>query len=167
MAFTLRNVTGERSTVELRVVGGRGIRAHSSHKSSRRYPAPDTARRTILYIGADPDCRVVLSRIVRRLDRVHLVATQTGREGRLLAVSCTPNLIVLDAQLPACGAHNLLSYLARSAFTAAIPLVIVSGNEDERTEFIRAGAAAWMTKPLRISEVERTTTALLELVSLR
>ena len=91
MGSTLRNVTGERSTVELRVVGGTGIRAHSSRKSSRRYPAPETARRTILYIGADPDCRVVLSRIVRRLDHVHLVVTQTGRHGRLLAVSCTPH----------------------------------------------------------------------------
>jgi len=107
----------------------------------------------------------VLTRIVRRLDHVHLVATHTGREGRLLAVSLTPSVIVLDAQLPACGAHDLLSYLARSAFTAAIPLAIVSRNEDERATFIRAGAAAWMTKPLKISEVERTTMGLLELTS--
>jgi len=155
-------VTVEGPPVELRVVGATGIRAHSSRKSSLRYPAPDTGRRTILYIGADPDCRVVLSRIVRRFAHVHLVVTQTGREGRLLAVSLTPSVIVLDAQLPACGAHDLLSYLARSALTAAIPLAIVSGDEDERTKFIRAGAAAWMTKPLRISEVERTTMGLLE-----
>ena len=158
-------MTVEGSPVKLRVVGGRGIRAHSSHRSSPRYPAPETTRRTILYIGVDPDCRIVLTRIVRRFAHVHLVATQTGREGRLLAVSLTPSVIVLDAQLPACGAHDLLSYLARSAFTAAIPLAIVSGNEDERTKFIRAGAAAWMTKPLKISEVERTTMGLLELTS--
>ena len=61
--------------------------------------------------------------------------------------------------------YNLLSHLARSAFTAAIPLAIVSGNEDKRKKFIRAGAAAWMTKPLKIPEVERTTMGLLELNS--
>jgi len=162
-ASTVRPVTSER----LRVVGGKGVRAHASHKTSRRYPLPESPQRAILYIGSDSDCRVVLARIVRRLDHVQLVIARTAREGSLLAVSLTPRLIVLDAQLSACDAHDLVVYLRRSAFTGAIPLAVVSGNEGDRMNFIRAGAAAWMTKPLNITQVERSVTSLLEVAAVR
>ncbi len=84
-----------------------------------------------------------------------------------MAVSLTPGLILLDTQLAACDAHELLVYLGRSAFTATIPLAVVSGNEGDRLGFLRAGAAAWITKPLNIAEVERATMGLLELASSR
>ena len=84
-----------------------------------------------------------------------------------MAVSLTPGLILLDTQLAACDAHELLVYLGRSAFTSAIPLAVVSGNEGDRLRFLRAGAAAWITKPLNITEVERATMGLLELASSR
>jgi len=84
-----------------------------------------------------------------------------------LAVSLTPNLIVLDAQLPAYDAHDLVVYLGRSAFTGTIPLAVVSGNEGDRMSFVRAGAAAWMTKPLNIAQVERAVMGLLELAAVR
>ena len=163
----LRHVTVTSDSAHWRAGPGSGVRAHSSRRAGRTLPAPAAWRRTILYIGVDPDCRIVLTRIVRRMAGVHLAVTCTGREGRLLAVSLTPGLILLDTHLPACDAHELLVYLGRSAFTSTIPLAVVSGDEGDRLRFLRGGAAAWITKPLNIAEVERATMGLLELASSR
>jgi DNA-binding response OmpR family regulator len=71
----------------------------------------------------------MLMRICRRLEHVHLVVTDKVGEGRLLAVSLSPSLILLDAQLPACDAHDLLVYLGRASLTAATPLAVLLGSE--------------------------------------
>ena len=134
---------------------------------ARALVAPTTTRRTVLYIGSDPDCRVTLARMVRRLDRVQLVVAQTGREGRVITGLLTPSLILLDTQLSDCDAHDLMVFLGRAARRAVIPLAVLSGDETDRIAFIRAGAVAWITKPLRIAEVEHSMMTLLDLFSSR
>jgi DNA-binding response OmpR family regulator len=84
----------------------------------------------VLCIGGDARCREMLMRICRRLEHVHLVVTDKVGEGRLLAVSLAPSLILLDAQLPACDAHDLLVYLGRASITAATPLAVLLGSEE-------------------------------------
>jgi len=110
---------------------------------------------------------VTLARIVRRLDRVQFVVAQTGREARLMAGLLTPSLILLDTQLSDCHAQDLMVFLGRAVRRTAIPLAVLSGDETDRMTFIRAGAVAWITKPLRIAEVERSVTTLLDLFSSR
>jgi len=158
-------VSLEPQTAHFRVVGSRDLRVHSSRRTSQRFPLARVPRRAVLYIGADHECRIVLSRIVRRLENTDLVVADDGRQGRLFAVSRTPNLILLDAQLSDCDAHDLMAYLGRAALRARVPLAIVSADETERMRFIRAGAVAWMTKPLKIAEVERSMIGLLDLFS--
>jgi hypothetical protein len=78
----------------------------------------------------------MLSRIIRRLEHVRLVVADTVREGRLLAVSLTPELILFDAQLSVEDARELLGYLGRASFTAAMPLAVLPGDEDEQIEWL-------------------------------
>ncbi len=157
----------ERQTSRLHVVKDGSQRVHSSPKTTRRYPKPIAPRRTILYIGGDPDCRIVLLRILRRLENTQLVVAGTGREGRLLAFSSTPSLILLDTQLSDCDAVDLMGYFGRATLGATVPLAVLSGNEMDRMRFIRAGAVAWIAKPVRIAQVERSVMTLLELVATR
>ncbi len=159
---TFGDVVDEQESARLRVVSRTDSRVHSSRNPVRRIPTSTNTRRTVLYIGGDPACRIVIARIVRRLDNVHLVVTDTGREGRLLAFSLTPSLILLDAHLSDCDARDLLVYLARVAVPATMPVAILSGTESARMRFIRGGAAAWLTKPLNITEVEQTMMVLLD-----
>jgi DNA-binding response OmpR family regulator len=162
----VRDVVIEHLPTRLRVVGGgTGVRTHSSRKASRRYPPGQVPRRAILYIGGDQECQIVLSRIVRRMDYTQLVVAGSGREGRLSAFARAPSLIVLDSQLPDCAAQDLMVYFGRAALRATVPIAVVSGDDEERSRFIRAGAAAWMTKPLRIDDVERSVSRLLDLFS--
>jgi DNA-binding response OmpR family regulator len=104
----------------------------------------------------------VLLRIARRLEGVQLVVTGSGREGRELASSLSPHLIVLDTQLTDGAVHDLLVHLVRRAGSAASALVVLSGSASERIRLIQGGAAAGLTKPLNIAEVERTMSLLLD-----
>jgi DNA-binding response OmpR family regulator len=124
-------------------------------------------RRTVLYIGGDPECRIVLSRIVRQVDDLHLTVSDTGREGRLRAVSLAPSLILLDDVLSDCDAHDLMIYLARTTLRATVPIAVISGGEVDRMRYIRAGAVTWITKPLMIDEVKHAMITLLDLYSTR
>ena len=108
----------------------------------------------------------MLSRIVRRLDNVQLVVADSGREGRLAAFARIPRLILLDTRLPDGDAQDLMAFFSRAALRAPAPVAVLSGDESERLRFIRAGAVAWMTKPLRINDVERSLLRLLDLFSL-
>jgi DNA-binding response OmpR family regulator len=157
----------EHQPVPLRLDGGRQLRVHSSPRSSRRYPKPEKARRTVLYIGGDHECRIVLARIGRRLEGVQLVATDSWREGRALASSLSPHLIVLDTQVTDCATYDLLVDFVHSGRTVVSPLAVLSGTANERTRFMHGGATACLTKPLNIAEVERMMTVLLDRCSAR
>lgn len=143
------------------------MRAHRAIKTTRRYPVLRHRRRTILYIGGDTECRILLSRIVKPFDDLHLTVSATGREGRLRAVSLAPNLILLDDELSDCDAHDLMIYLARTTLRATVPVAVISGGEVDRMRYIRAGAVAWITKPLMIDEVRHSMMTLLDLYSAR
>jgi CheY-like chemotaxis protein len=163
---TVRDVVIEQQPSRLRVVGGgTGVRTHSSRTTGRRHPVAHVPQRTILYIGADPECQIILSRIVRRMDNAQLVVAGSGREGRLSALARSPSLILLDSHLPDCGAQDLMVYFGRAALRATVPIAVVSAHDEERLRFIQAGAVAWMTKPLRIDDVERSMLRLLDLFS--
>ena len=156
----------EQQPSRLRVVGcGTGPRTHSSRKASRRYPVDQLSRRTILYIGGDQECQIILSRIVRRMNNAQMVVAGSGREGRLSAFACAPSLILLDSHLPDCAAQDLMVYFGRAAFRATVPIAVLSADDEERSRYIQAGAVAWMTKPLRIDDVERSVLRLLDLFS--
>jgi DNA-binding response OmpR family regulator len=122
---------------------------------------------TVLYVGGDPHCRIVLSRIVRRLDGVHLNMADTEREGRRLVASLAPDLVLFDGRLLDCDAHAVIGRFQRGALRAPIPVAVLSGNESDRIRLIRAGAVSLITKPLRLAEVERSITTLLDLFSAR
>jgi len=109
----------------------------------------------------------VLSRIVDRLDGIHLWMAETGREGRHHVASHAPDLVLLDGQSLDCDAPALISHLKRSAAQFPTPVAVLSGDEDDRMRLVRAGAVSLIPKPLRLGEVERSIMTLLDVFSAR
>ena len=66
-----------------------------------------------------------------------------------------PDLITLDIGLPELGGADLLKKLKSHPATRGIPVIILTGNTDRRTreEFLNLGAAAYLTKPFRSSDL--------------
>lgn len=90
----------------------------SSHKSGPR----------VLIIDEDPQVAHVTRFILSR-SGFDAITASSAEEGLRLAVQMRPGVIICDAALPHIRGSKLLPILKATAETAAIPVIIVSGNE--------------------------------------
>jgi CheY-like chemotaxis protein len=110
----------------------------------------------VLYIDDNPDNVLIVKRLLKRsCPNVQLHAATTGRDGISAAIDAKPALILLDNRLPDTNGEQVLRQLAAIPATAAIPVVILSGDSDPRTinELLAAGAANFLAKPLDIHKL--------------
>jgi CheY-like chemotaxis protein len=71
-----------------------------------------------------------------------------GDSGLALAHEIKPDAIVLDMNLPVMDGWTVLDHLKHHPATRHIPVHIVSGSGDEATNALRAGAVAFLEKPI-------------------
>jgi CheY-like chemotaxis protein len=110
----------------------------------------------VLYIDDDQDNILVVQRLLnRRCPDVQLHTAMTGRDGIRAASDYQPALILLDNRLPDTSGKQVLRQLAATPATAAIPVVILSGDTGRATvnELLAAGAADFLIKPFDIHQL--------------
>jgi CheY-like chemotaxis protein len=110
----------------------------------------------VLYIDDDQDSIFLLQRLfkLRRPD-IQLHTAMTGSDGIKAAIDDQPALILLDNRLPDTNGEQVLRQLAAAPATAAIPVVILSGDSNPVTvnELLAAGAADFLVKPFDIHQL--------------
>jgi CheY-like chemotaxis protein len=110
----------------------------------------------VLYIDDSQDNIFLLQRLFkRRYPDVQLHTAMTGRDGIKAAIDHQPALILLDNRLPDINGEQVLSQLAAAPATAAIPVVVLSGDSNPVTvnELLAAGAADFLVKPFDIHQL--------------
>ncbi len=110
----------------------------------------------VLYIDDDQDNIFLLQRLFKRTcPDSQLRTAMTGRDGIGAAIDDPPALILLDNRLPDINGEQVLRQLAATPATAAIPVVILSGDSDPVTvnELLAAGAADFLAKPFDIHQL--------------
>ena len=82
-----------------------------------------------------------------------LVCAGDGKEGVELALSCRPDLVLMDIQLPGMNGFDALSRI-REKLPDSFPVVAVTAaaENDEEHHFIKRGFAGLISKPVDISE---------------
>jgi PAS domain S-box-containing protein len=118
---------------------------------------PDDAPRTLLYIeDQDLNLRLV-ERILCQYPHYQLHTAMQGEQGLELARERQPDLILLDLNLPDISGDTVLARLKSDPRTRTIPVVMISADAmGERVQsLLAAGAAAYLTKPYRVSEFLR------------
>jgi CheY-like chemotaxis protein len=115
----------------------------------RRYrPAMDTEKRLVAIVDDDPGVCRALARVVRSLG--YDVETYGSGEALLAgAAARTPDRVLLDLHLPGLRGGALLAALRGIGVAARV--VVMTGLEGpgSREACLDAGAAAYVTKPLR------------------
>jgi CheY-like chemotaxis protein len=110
----------------------------------------------VLYIDDNEDNIVLLRRLFKRkCPDIQLRTAMTGGDGVRVAIDDPPTLILLDNRLPDASGGQVLRDLAANPATAAIPVVILSGDTNPATvnELLAAGAADFLGKPFEASEL--------------
>jgi CheY-like chemotaxis protein len=110
----------------------------------------------VLYIDDSQDNILVVQRLLKRTcPDVQLHTAMTGRDGIGAAIDDQPTLILLDNRLPDTSGEQVLRQLAATPATAAIPVVILSGDSNPLTvsELLAAGAADFLAKPFDIHQL--------------
>jgi CheY-like chemotaxis protein len=107
----------------------------------------------VLYIDDNQGNILLVQRLLERArPDVRLSTASTGRDGVRDAIDSQPALILLDNRLPDTNGEQVLRELAANPATAAIPVVILSGDTGREVigELLTAGAAEFVAKPFNI-----------------
>ncbi|CAN5504735.1 hypothetical protein BH11PSE9_BH11PSE9_12370 [soil metagenome] len=130
-------------------------------------PSPDSAStlRKVLYIEDNPVNVILMRAMLARVPRLEMLSAPLPSSGLQMAHEETPDLILLDIQLPGMDGYEVLRRLRLEAATMHIPVIAVSANampEDVR-QGLEAGFVRYLTKPVDLLEliatVERTLSA--------
>jgi len=121
--------------------------------------------RVVLVIEDDPPfARTVLD--VARERGFKTLAALRGDAGLALAHEFKPDAIVLDMNLPVMDGWTVLEHLKRHPATRHIPVHIVSAADGNgsRANALRAGAVAFLEKPLEKERLEQAFSGIAEFI---
>ena len=130
-------------------------------------PAPPTAQRQplrVLYVEDNRINALLFEEAMRLLGGIELQIAESGEEALRLIEGWTPQVLVLDANLPDMNGHELLARLRDIAALAALPAFMCSADAmPEDLERARAsGFQGYWTKPIEMAKVSAALDALRE-----
>jgi CheY-like chemotaxis protein len=104
---------------------------------------------TVLYVEDDDDNAFMLT---RRLERrgIHMRHVDSGEKALIDAVWKTPDVVLLDINLPGMDGLAVLERLRSNPLTRSVPVIVLSAHvmEDDITRALEAGADAFVAKPI-------------------
>ncbi len=125
--------------------------------------APGDQRPRVVVV--DDDAYVVdVLRAVLESRGYDVVGVTDGTLAFAAIEAARPAAVVLDLAMPGRDGQDVLDRVRRSAATANVPVVIVSGSQPSKAQATASLADRWLVKPVAPAELERTVK---EAVSLR
>ena len=123
-----------------------------------------TGQRTVLVIEDEDTLRRALSYNLGR-DGFKVLVASDGAEGRDLALTSTPDLVILDLMLPKMDGLDVCRAIRREA-TTPILMLTAKVEEVDRIVGLEVGADDYMTKPFSMRELLARVGALLRRVEM-
>ena len=111
---------------------------------------------SILLYVEDEDLNLrLVERVLGDFPEFKLISAMQGSVAVDLAREHHPDLVLLDINLPDMSGDVVLARLKEDPNMRDIPVIMVTADvlEHQRDRFLEAGAAAYLTKPFRISEL--------------
>jgi signal transduction histidine kinase/ActR/RegA family two-component response regulator len=121
-----------------------------------RVPAAGT--RTILYVEDNASNIALVERLLSRRPGFDLLVATTGHAALTLIATVHPDVVLLDLDLPDMRGEEVLDRLRSDQATADIPVIVVSADATgwRQEELARAGAAAYVVKPIQLASFMAT-----------
>ena len=119
---------------------------------------------SLVLIVEDNDKNLKLVRDVLQVKGYETIEAGTAEDGIVLARNRTPDLILMDIQLPGMNGIDALKVLRADASTARIPVIAVTASvmQQDRNLITEAGFDGYIGKPINLKEFVDTVRAMLE-----
>jgi PAS domain S-box-containing protein len=108
---------------------------------------------TLLYVEDNSANLNLVKQIVHKKKNIHLLSATRAKEGIELARTAKPDLILMDINMPEMNGIQAFQELQKCQETKDIPVIAISANamESDIDQALETGFAAYLTKPLKIS----------------
>ena len=117
---------------------------------------------TIVYIDDDPASLELVDVLLAREPGFRLVTARSGLEGVRAVADEHPDLVFLDFRLPDIDGLGVLTRLRALEGGAALPIVVLTGEAQDRLESLQEAADLVLTKPLDLGRFFEVVTLLRE-----
>ena len=108
---------------------------------------------TILYVEDNlSNIQLVEQILETHRPTIRLITNQYGKNAVQFAIDCTPDLILLDLNLPDIHGSEVIKLLLAEPRTAEIPVIILSGYEmtSQVEKLLKDGAKDYLIKPIDV-----------------
>lgn len=118
------------------------------------FPGDMPALVTILVVDDAPMNIAIVEKALRK-EGYRVLTASNGPQGRALAVSAHPDLIVLDVMMPGEDGFAVMRWLKNDARTAAIPVMFLTTEDDIKAKLagFELGAVDYIVKPFHPLEM--------------
>ena len=124
----------------------------------------DAPRRTLLYVEDNPANMQLIKELIGHFPDLGLVTAVDGTLGIAAARIHSPEVILMDINLPGISGFKVLEILREDPATAHIPVIALSANAMPRDieKGMAAGFFRYLTKPIKVKELMETLHEALE-----
>lgn len=108
-------------------------------------------RKVILYVEDNPDNRLLVRRLLQASGYTILEA-ENASQTMLVLKDNTPDLILMDINMPDMDGYTLTNKLKSNPITSGIPIVAITANvmRGDRERTLHAGCDGYIEKPIDI-----------------
>lgn len=134
-------------------VGGNGSISPFDGGPAQDASADRSARKSVLIIEDEPGLAEIIA-INLQASGYDATIAHDGLQALYLLDRSTPDVILLDLQLPQISGFRLIQLLRGREATATVPVIVMTAlSFREAEDVIRAGADAFLTKPFAPEEI--------------
>jgi DNA-binding response OmpR family regulator len=114
----------------------------------------ETVPKKVLVVDDDPAMRRIVERVLR-LEGLEVATAANGAECLIAVGMESPNLIILDVNMPVMGGLQTLRALRENAATRHLPVIMLTArdSDDDVARGWMSGVDLYLTKPFNLQEL--------------
>jgi putative two-component system response regulator len=125
---------------------------------------PPLRQGCVLVVDDDEHIRALIVRLLKPMGHF-VIEAGSAEEAHEKLAAVSPDLVLLDMQLPGRSGHEVLAEIRSEPKTRLVPVVMITGaaTHDTKLKAIQAGVTDFIAKPFSPEELAARVRALLEL----